>query len=608
MNILCIAHYYPPHVGGLEVVARKQAESLCRAGHEVTVVTCASDGLVGSMREGDVLVYRARALNIFDALFGIPFPLGGIGLVSRIFREVGKADLVHVHDVFYMTSWIAYAAALVQRKPIYLTQHVAIVNHPNALVMALQHLVYATFGALIFARARAIVVYNETVKNFLRSRSVDQDRIRQMRNGVDLATFHPADIDDKQMLRASFGLPDRPLVLFVGRLVPKKGFDALYRARHVDFDIVFAGSGSIPEGWESTPGMHFLGPVSQVRLADLYRACDVFVLPARGELFTLAMQEAMATGLPVVTTDEKEYAAYDIDRDGIALCEPVPTMLREHILRILSNPDQAARMSAYSLKLAQEWFDWEKNANELIDIYARATIEPKVTVTTSWDDGHVLDLKLASLLKKYAIAGTFYVSPRDREFPQSELLTDEQVKDLSAHFEIGAHTMTHPRLSQVDINLAREEIVESKKYLEDIVGKPIVSFCYPGGMYRKEHETLVRDAGMQRARTTRRFSLRLGSDPFAFPTTVHTYDHWSDLWDVLVLSRFNPLRFFKLYRRWDLQAVELFDRACRSGGVFHLWGHSWEVEANKDWDRLEGVLHYIGNRAQARYVSNMELV
>ena len=73
------------------------------------------------------------------------------------------------------------------------------------------------------------------------------------------------------------------------------------------------------------------------------------------------------------------------------------------------------------------------------------------------------------------------------------------------------------------------------------------------------------------------------------------------MWGVLKLARFNPLRFFYLYRHWDRQAKALFDRVQREGGVFHLWGHSEEVERHGDWDRLKEVLQYIGGREGVMY-------
>ena len=47
-----------------------------------------------------------------------------------------------------------------------------------------------------------------------------------------------------------------------------------------------------------------------------------------------------------------------------------------------------------------------------------------------------------------------------------------------------------------------------------------------------------------------------------------------------------------------------FDEMLKSGGVFHLWGHSWEIDQHKDWQRLEHVLQHIANREGVRYVTN----
>jgi hypothetical protein len=54
-----------------------------------------------------------------------------------------------------------------------------------------------------------------------------------------------------------------------------------------------------------------------------------------------------------------------------------------------------------------------------------------VVVTTSWDDGHKLDLKVSELMQKYNLTGTFYVSPKDREISPEERLTDSELIELS---------------------------------------------------------------------------------------------------------------------------------------------------------------------------------
>jgi len=118
---------------------------------------------------------------------------------------------------------------------------------------------------------------------------------------------------------------------------------------------------------------------------------------------------------------------------------------------------------------------------------------------------------------------------------------------------------------------------------------------------------MVRDAGFRLARTVKRFSFG-GSDPLELHTSIHTYDHWSDVWNLAQFVCFNPIRFIKLYHQWDKQAIAMFDRVRTEGGVFHLWGHSWELNNNDGWKRLEQVLAHIGNHADVSYVPNGALV
>lgn len=231
----------------------------------------------------------------------------------------------------------------------------------------------------------------------------------------------------------------------------------------------------------------------------------------------------------------------------------------------------------------------------------------QVIVTTSWDDGHKLDLRLAKLLKKYNIKGTFYVSPNNREFKKEDLLTDKEIVELSKDFEIGAHTMTHPRLTKISLDEARKEIVDSKKYLEKLTGKEIKSFCYPGGDYNKEIRDLVEESGFSYARTVRRYKFVYHKDNLESGTTIHTYNHLSDVWKILKFSRFNPIKFLKNLN-WENLAKNMFDYVLENGGVYHLWGHSWETNKNKDWEKLERVLDYISNNLSILYLSNSQIL
>ena len=266
-------------------------------------------------------------------------------------------------------------------------------------------------------------------------------------------------------------------------------------------------------------------------------------------------------------------------------------------------------MSTYSRQLAEARFSWDANIQDVLTLYrAMEQRIKKVLVTTSFDDGHVLDIRVAKLLTAYGIQGTFYIAPQNHELREEDRLSDKQIKVLGQEFEIGAHTMTHRSLTELEGKEAQYEITASRQYLESVLSKKVTSFCYPRGAYRKEHVAMVKEAGFSFARTIRRFVTHLSpASSLETHTTVHTYDHWSDVWGVLVLARFNMRTFFRLYRKWDKIAIALFDDVLLHGGVFHLWGHSWELQDHADWNRFESVLHYIGGRDGVHYIANKDI-
>ena len=126
MKILIVCSYYPPHLGGLEIVAQQHAERLAKRGHAVTVLTSMVDTAEVSGIINGVTVVRLATNNFFENRFGVPFPLFSWRFLRWALREVKSADVVHIHDVFYLSSFIATLAAHWCKKPLILMQHVEI--------------------------------------------------------------------------------------------------------------------------------------------------------------------------------------------------------------------------------------------------------------------------------------------------------------------------------------------------------------------------------------------------------------------------------------------------------------------------------------------------
>lgn len=241
-----------------------------------------------------------------------------------------------------------------------------------------------------------------------------------------------------------------------------------------------------------------------------------------------------------------------------------------------------------------------------------------LNVTTSWDDGDVLDMKLAALLDKYDIRGTFYINKKYRK----EHLSETEIKTLSVVHEIGAHTLTHPDLSSIALEEKIKETGDSKKWLEELLGKEVPMFCYPFGRYDQESVAAVRHAGFRGARTTLLGSIQNPQDVFVMPTTFQVYPMpfrktgantywWSKLLEPYS-ERSGALRALGVslpaFRSFEALACATFDIALERGEVFHLWGHSWEIEKYDMWDSLERVLRYISKRPDCTYVTNGELL
>ncbi len=245
---------------------------------------------------------------------------------------------------------------------------------------------------------------------------------------------------------------------------------------------------------------------------------------------------------------------------------------------------------------------------------------PGVYITTSWDDGHPCDLRIAQLLERYGLAGTFYVP---REHPEGTI-PPSRYATFGPSVELGAHTIHHEALAWIDDARARREIAESKDWIEQHTGTHCPVFCPPRGKFHRRHLDMMVDAGFDGARTVEAWSLD-APRPYAnphrafhvMPTTVQAYPNVAlgNLRNVIKRrSLCGLVRFVRcgFGRDWTHSLVCSLDTAVRRGhGVVHLWGHGWEIAAQKQWPQVDAVFRELSRRVrarQARAVTNGQLV
>jgi peptidoglycan/xylan/chitin deacetylase (PgdA/CDA1 family) len=228
-------------------------------------------------------------------------------------------------------------------------------------------------------------------------------------------------------------------------------------------------------------------------------------------------------------------------------------------------------------------------------------------VTISVDDGHPTDLRTADLLDKYGLAATFYLSPNN---PERSVMGAAQIREVSKRFEIGGHTMNHVPVRSLPLAKAWSEINEGKIWLENVLGRRVISFCYPRGKFNARSAALVKQAGFLGARTLLLNLNEFPRTPFFWGVSSHACWHskFIQVRHALLEKNFIGLRnFFQIYKastEWQQHFLYALDHVEAHGGIAHLVLHSWEIADARDWGKLESIFKSICKRDSLSRVTN----
>lgn len=226
---------------------------------------------------------------------------------------------------------------------------------------------------LIIRGARGYIAYGTRAKEYLVTLGAPEERIAISFNTVDIEYFRaahdavrPAEID---ALRAELGITTPRVVLYVGQLIERKGartlIDAYARVKPAlpDVGLILVGYGMEEESLRQyvaergIADVAFGGAVDVFAMPRYYALADLFVLPSYEEVWGLVLNEAMACGLPVITTD-RVGASVDVVREGengAIVPAGDATALAAAIMNILDTPGRAEAMGAASRVLIERF-------------------------------------------------------------------------------------------------------------------------------------------------------------------------------------------------------------------------------------------------------------
>jgi len=378
-HLTLVTHYFSTHRGGVERVAAELAKRLAvDHGWWITWVASDTDPCPDEL-PASVRLHPAPAWNGIERNIGVPWPVWSPRALHELWRVIGEAEAIHLHDALYFGNAFAWLFARLRGVPLVVTQHVATIPFKSPLLRAVHALANRTLGRLVLSTAHQVVFISPAVQQafecFCRFRAPPV----YWPNGVDAAVYAPdGAVADDPAIADVRGAGGR-VFLFVGRFVEKKGLSVLRQlaAAFPDDLWVFAGQGPLDPALWGMANVLVVRGVSGAGLARYYRAADLLVLPSTGEGFPLVVQEAMACGTPAMVG--KETAAGCPDAQPLLYVEQVgvaDTAVRwaQRLAVIFAEPEQLRARRHEVVDFARANWSCEATAGryaQLLDTFAK---------------------------------------------------------------------------------------------------------------------------------------------------------------------------------------------------------------------------------------------
>ncbi|MGW4927601.1 glycosyltransferase [Agromyces sp. NPDC004153] len=364
MKVALLAESFLPHMNGVTHSLLQVLRHLERRGHEALVVAPRSGPIDRPLHGASTVLLPSVPLPSYP---DVRVTLATTQRLSAVLREHG-ADVMHLASPFVL-GWRGLAAAEPLGIPsvaVYQTDIPAYAEKygvPGAAPALMRHL------GRLHRRATLTLAPSSSAVERLASAGVEDDRVRIWRRGVDTERFAPGRRSERW--RREVAAPGEVIVGYVGRLAPEKQVEDLRAITALPgVRLVVIGDGpSRPALERLLPEAHFTGFLGGDALAEAMASLDVFVHPGERETFCQTVQEALASGVPVVATGAG--GPLDLVRSSVDgwLYRPGDLVeLRERV-RDLAGDDAKRRAFGVRAREAVRGRGWDVLGDELIGHY-----------------------------------------------------------------------------------------------------------------------------------------------------------------------------------------------------------------------------------------------
>jgi len=368
LRILIVTDNYYPNVNGSSYFTQRLAWYMKRRGHEVEVMSASRSLKHEHFVHDGIDVFGVRSFSFSfiynDFRFCLP-----IGIKHAIEAEVKRfrPDVIHVQDHFVIVPVVAKAAKKLVI-PMMGTNHfmpeniLHYLHLPKYLEKVAKNWAWGQFRK-VFEDLSVVTTPTATATGLLKEVKLTKP-VLPVSNGVDLQKFKPS--NDGEYLKKQLALPDKPILMYVGRLDKEKNLDLIIKIlpqvlAKVDLQFMIVGKGAEQEKLKAlakdlkvAQSVTFTGFVSDADLPNLYPLADCFVIAGIAELQSLVTMEAMASGLPVVAVNAMALPELVKQGDNGFLFElNDKESLAQDLIDIFSNQDLREKMARRSLEMIQ---------------------------------------------------------------------------------------------------------------------------------------------------------------------------------------------------------------------------------------------------------------
>jgi glycosyltransferase involved in cell wall biosynthesis len=386
MNVLHVIPSMAARVGGTVTYVAESCLALNARGVTTTIFTTDQGHAptIRLRRRATIadLPPEARPLDVHLFRSSWPYKLvNSPALGTALNERVSEFDLVHIHNLFLYPQFSAARACRRRGVPYIVSLHGALDPYLRRRGRLRKGLTDLLWQRRMLECATAIHVLTDEERRMVADITPEVPRV-VVSGGVNTGRFKH--LPDGGSFRARFlDEPLAPLVLYVGRISHKKGLDILIRAlaevqrRMPSSRLAIVGPDdeglttmlrSVARRAGVSDRTVFTGPLFDEELKSALAACDVWVLSSHSEGFSIAVIEALAAGVPVVTSPAVNIAAEMAAAHAGLVAELTPEAFALRILEVLTDKDLCAQLRAQGPKFVQR-YDWATVGPELVRMY-----------------------------------------------------------------------------------------------------------------------------------------------------------------------------------------------------------------------------------------------